>query len=318
MKKQVPEVKVFLTGGLGNQLFQLAAALSMSEESSVMLYDQIGRPRLNSNGRPELESLILPDRVHIKTVNKFNPFISKVIGFNLRSGFNPRKIEKIAKFALNAVTILIVSIYFRMFTRVLKSSSLGYDKSISRIEKNSLLIGYFQTYRYIEKVGLKSFVKFPQSKNPKVFEYVNLSNIEKPLVVHIRLGDYKSEPELGVLSENYYSLAINAIWDANKFKKIWLFSDEPGLAIEKIPTQFKSNVVVIDSEGMSTIETLEVMTHGSGFVIANSSFGWWGATLRKNQEAPVCAPDPWFRKLTEPLDIRPENWLNFSGFDSAE
>jgi hypothetical protein len=76
--------------------------------------------------------------------------------------------------------------------------------------------------------------------------------------------------------------------------------------------------VIIDSEGMSTIETLEVMTHGSGFVIANSSFSWWGATLRQKVEAPVCAPAPWFRNIVEPLDIRPENWLNFSGFDPAE
>jgi hypothetical protein len=132
------------------------------------------------------------------------------------------------------------------------------------------------------------------------------------------LGDYKYEPDLGVLTKNYYALAINAVWDTSKFNKIWLFSDEPYLALEKIPDEFKSKVVTIESLELSTIETLEIMTYGSGFVIANSSFGWWGATLRKNIEAPVCAPNPWFRNITEPLEIRPENWLNFSGFDFAE
>jgi hypothetical protein len=318
MKARKSEVKVFLTGGLGNQLFQLAAALSMSKQNNVTLYDEIGKPRLNSDGRPELESLILPDRVNMRRVSNFNTFISKVIGFNLRSGFNPRKFEESAKCLLNAISSLITSIYFRKLTRVIKSSSLGYDSSISEKGMCSLLIGYFQTFRYIEQVGIGNFIKFPKSHNVKLDEYIKLSEIDKPLNVHIRLGDYKDEPDLGVLSEKYYALAIRATWSQSEFNKIWLFSDEPNLAIEKIPTEFKSKVVIIDSESLSTIETLEVMTHGSGFVIANSSFSWWGATLRKKVEAPVCAPAPWFRNIAEPLDIRPENWSNFSGFDSAE
>ena len=318
MKARESEIKVFLTGGLGNQLFQLAATLSLSKKSKVTLYDEIGRPRLNSDGRPELESLILPDRVCVKRVSNFNSFISKVIGFNLRSGFNPKKFEESAKPLLNAISSLIISIYFRKPTQIIKSNSLGYDAGISEKKKRTVLIGYFQTFRYIEQVGVENFVKFPKSHNLKVYEYLKLSENDKPLVVHIRLGDYKNEPDLGVLSEKYYALAIRAIWDKSKFNKIWLFSDEPNLAIRRIPAEFKSKVVIIDSEGMSTIETLEVMTHGSGFVIANSSFSWWGATLRKKVEAPVCAPAPWFRNIAEPQDIRPENWLNFSGFDSAE
>jgi hypothetical protein len=318
MKARKSSVKVFLTGGLGNQLFQLAAALSVSRQNDVTLYDVMARPRLNSDGRPELESLILPDRVHIKRIGNFNPFISKVIGFNLRSGFNPRKLEETAKVLLNAASSLVISIYFKKLTQVIKSNSLGYDPSISKISKYSLLIGYFQTFRYIEQIGVENFVKFPKSQNFKFDEYVKLSKIDNPLIVHIRLGDYKNESDLGVLSAKYYSLAIRATWDESKFNKIWLFSDEPTLALEKIPTEFKSKVVVIDPEGLSTIETLEVMTHGSGFVLANSSFSWWGATLRKKVEAPVCAPVPWFRNIAEPLDIRPENWSNFSGFDYSE
>lgn len=318
MKARESEVKVFLTGGLGNQLFQLAAAFSISKKSNVTLYDEIGRPRLNSDGRPELESLMLPESVNIRRVRKFNSFISKVIGFNLRSGFKPRKFEESAKLLLNAISSLIISIYFGKMTHVIKSNSLGYDGNISQKRNCSLLIGYFQSFKYIEQIGVGNFVKFPKSLNSKVDEYVKLSKIHKPLIVHIRLGDYKNEPDLGVLSEKYYALAIRAIWDQSKFNKVWLFSDEPNLAIERIPTEFKSKVVVIDPEGLSTIETLEIMTHGSGFVIANSSFSWWGATLRKKVEAPVCAPAPWFRNIDEPLDIRPENWLIFSGFDSAE
>jgi hypothetical protein len=313
-----PKLRVFLTGGLGNQLFQLAAAIAVSNINDVILHDEIGCPRLNSNGRPEIESLVLPDSVRVESVGKFNGFISKVIGFNLRSGFNPRKIEAIGNGPLSAISSLILSIYFGVSTRVIKSNSLGFDARINDIKTNSVLVGYFQTYRYIEKIGVENFVKFPKSNNPKVKEYAKLSEVDAPLIVHVRLGDYRNEPDLGVLSETYYTLAISKLWATNKFNKIWLFSDEPIFALESVPAELRSRVVLIDSDGLSSVETLEVMTYGSGYIIANSSFGWWGATLRKKIDSPVCAPEPWFRNISEPLDIRPKSWLNFSGFESTE
>ena len=193
MNTHNPRLRVFLTGGLGNQLFQLAAAFAISNKNEVILHDEIGRPRLNSNGRPEIESLVLPDSVRVERIGKFNSFISKVIGFNLRSGFNPRKIEAIGSRLLSAISNLIVSIYFGESTRVIKSNSLGFDARITDIKTNSVLVGYFQTYRYIETIGVENFVKFPISNNPKVNEYAKLSEVDTPLVVHVRLGDYRNE-----------------------------------------------------------------------------------------------------------------------------
>ena len=42
------------------------------------------------------------------------------------------------------------------------------------------------------------------------------------------------------------------------------------------------------------VVTLEKMRWGSGYVIGNSSFSWWGAFLSHTKNAPTVAPKPWF------------------------
>jgi len=51
-----------------------------------------------------------------------------------------------------------------------------------------------------------------------------------------------------------------------------------------------------------------VMRHGKDYVIANSSFSWWAATLRFDRSARVIAPQPWFLGQEEPKDLIFSNW----------
>jgi hypothetical protein len=50
------------------------------------------------------------------------------------------------------------------------------------------------------------------------------------------------------------------------------------------------------------------MRYGSSYIIANSSFSWWGAYLRKNQNAPVYAPNKWFKGMDDPDQLLPPDW----------
>ena len=58
-------VYVPLTGGLGNQLFQLSAALSLNP-SQVILSTRYGRPRRDSNDLVEISNWNLPNNVKIE------------------------------------------------------------------------------------------------------------------------------------------------------------------------------------------------------------------------------------------------------------
>lgn len=317
MKKK-PKTHLFLTGGLGNQLFQVAAAIDLSARSQVILHDNLGRPRVNSLGAPEIESLTLPKNVSVQNHLRFNTFISKVLGYNLRSGFRPTKLESFFQLPINLISNVIMSIYLKSFVSIEKSSSLGFDSNVVKLNSNTILIGYFQTFLHITRIGKEKFVCFPSEVNKKVFEYKALAVSEQPLIIHVRLGDYKYEDEFGILSSSYYELCLNESWKSNSFGKIWLFSDEPESALEKLPISMHPYVRIIDSVGLSSAETLQVMTYGSGYVIGNSTFSWWGAYLRENQAALVYCPQPWFKNMDEPKDIVPDLWKRVNGFDSVE
>jgi hypothetical protein len=47
------------------------------------------------------------------------------------------------------------------------------------------------------------------------------------------------------------------------------------------------------------------------FIIANSSFSWWGAWLSQNPEKIVIAPPKWFNNVEadKKCKIVPENWV---------
>jgi hypothetical protein len=75
MKKK--SIGVYLTGGLGNQLFQYAAALSVGNGSEVYFYEKIGKPRLNSHGKPELFSFDLSNAEKHKRLTRGNYITEK-------------------------------------------------------------------------------------------------------------------------------------------------------------------------------------------------------------------------------------------------
>lgn len=317
MNNRAKSVHIFLTGGLGNQLFQLAAAIHLSRNGKVFVYDEIGRPRENALKRPEIESLTLPVNVYSQRI-RFNWFISKVVGFNLRSGFNPSSLEAKGRKIITLISAAICSLFLRHPLNLVRSRSLGFDPSIMLLRRNSILIGYFQTHEHIDSIDLQNFVKFPQSTNEKMKSYIELASEEKPLILHVRLGDYVQEEDIGILHRSYYETCLKLAWDNQRHKKIWLFSDQPIQAQEKIPSDYKKFVRVIDSSGLSSAETLELLTLGAGYIIANSTFSWWGAYLRQNQRADVYCPQPWFKNLNEPQNIVPNEWKRVKGFEALE
>lgn len=50
----------------------------------------------------------------------------------------------------------------------------------------------------------------------------------------------------------------------------------------------------------------------SDFIIANSTFSWWGAWLSSNKNKKVLCPDPWFgpkQSQLNTVDLIPESWI---------
>jgi hypothetical protein len=187
---------------------------------------------------------------------------------------------------------------------------LGYSKLTAKNLNSAVLIGYFQSFKWASNPSVLSELMRLEPKNPsQVFmEFQKLVIEEKPVIVHIRLGDYLKEKGFGVPSKEYFAKALNTLWNEDKHRKIWLFSDRPTEAMENFPREFSSYVRLVEGAEMSSAENLQLMRHGHGYVISNSTFSWWGAFLTFNKDAKVVAPFPWFTNIREPLDLLPPHW----------
>ena len=299
--------RVSLLGGLGNQLFQLAAVLSVDAESRQL---DASFPSVRRTGNLEdIFYFTLPHGVNRVAPMEGSGTLQKGYNFILRFSLR-KKDDWFQKFLcrnLNKISNILLRERFSLQV----GGNLGYVE-IEKTKKNDLhLYGYFQTYKYLQsnKVLEKLMQIKLVSENENLLKYKKMTETIRPLIVHIRRGDYKTESNFGLLSAKYYEAAIDLMWSTRAFDEIWLFSDEPNLAIELIPFRYQDYVRVIpDLDGIAA-STLEIMRLGAGYVIANSSFSWWGAALSKTPNAKVVAPSKWFKAMDDPSDLIPPNWI---------
>ena len=308
---KLKRVYFYITGGLGNQLFQLAYALSNGNGTHAIAVGTIGNPRVNSEGFPDILDYELPAQVHFLD-SKPNKFLTKTVGYLLRSNINPSPVEEKAPYRkfVKFLGGLVVIIHLQRILKLQVNQGVGFSKIQDSRIKSSAAIGYFQSYKWVETPGVYETLL---SLKPKVISQQlqtlkELSIIERPLVVHFRFGDYVQEGGFGIPSEDYYIESISQMWGSGKYKKIWAFSDEPDKVSERILSRFGNQIRWIPMIENSSALTLEAMRMGHGYVIANSTFSWWGAFLSSNKNPDVIAPNPWFKSIESPIDLIPPRW----------
>ena len=308
-----PQVNITLMGGLGNHLFQLAFAhhVTCSSGREVILNTLNGSVRNMDNGRPELSVYNLKFTVDHDYKDSFGIFLGRIIGVSIRLNLLPRKSvsSKMAILFLKFAGNLVGSLKYLKLTSTYYSKDIGFD-SWKPKPWNEICTGYFQTFRWAqtEEVKQQMINLKPEVEEGDVVKYRNLARIEKPLLVHIRLSDYRSEPKIGILSPNYYKVAISQQLATGRFGKIWVFSDEIEEVEEYIPREYMHLVRPIQAVGTNSGSLLEVMRMCHGYVIANSSLSWWSAFLSYNPDCKVIYPNPWFAGMNTPIDLIPESW----------
>lgn len=305
------KITVSLTGGLGNQLFQLAAGLNAAGEKNLHLSTSLGRLTYNENGKVELLSFNLPISVTIDQSRQASWFSQKVANYLLRITTAAKKIEKLRCFRLtvSAIASIPLSLFFREKIIIFLARDIGYSE-IKLKEGNNLLFGYFQSYFWSENPKVKSKLMdlYPKNFAREIDYFRNLAMIERPIVVHVRLTDYLNEKTFGKLTQAYYARGIEKILQSGSFNSIWLFSDDLQMAREFLPEDCELPIRMINQVNGSTALTFEIMRLGYGYVLANSTFGWWAAYLTRNLEVEVVAPEPWFSEKPEPDMLIPKDW----------
>jgi hypothetical protein len=104
--------------------------------------------------------------------------------------------------------------------------------------------------------------------------------------------------------------------------EIWIFSDDTEIAKKLLEIPISLNPFWLEPESHDTLATFDLMKSGNAYIIGNSTFSWWAASLAYSKPEIVIAPSPWFAGMKEPKDLISPNWLrkstHFLGWEHFE
>ena len=269
-----PGVEIILSGGLGNQLFQYA----------------FGRWLSAQQGRP-------------LTLNTYRLSI-------LKSNETPRAFA-LRDMKLNAEVINEDRLVGK--SRYLDHALKKFPFSSYCFEENNLLgnnfWGHWLNMKYANEVRSEllqeiNFVGKISTSDLNIFEEVATKKI---LSIHIRRGDYVSNPKAhalhGSLDENYYKRAMIKANELTNFDDVWCFTDDRKWCESKM-----GNIKFITLDNTNPFLDLILMSKCHGNIISNSTFSWWAAWLNPLQDKLVIMPNRWYRQQKNP-DIYPDSWI---------
>lgn len=177
------------------------------------------------------------------------------------------------------------------------------------------IIGYYQCERYFGKY--KNIIcqelkvtKKPSEANEKLIKEISNCNA---VCVHIRRGDYVSNEKnkaLVVCNEDYYRTAMKMMKEQVENPVFYIFSDN-NQEIEWIKEHyhFENYNVKYVTLNNPDYEELRLMYHCKHFVIANSTFSWWGAYLSDNERKTIIAPKVWNKEYSGSVDVHTEGMI---------
>ena len=178
-----------------------------------------------------------------------------------------------------------------------------------------IVCGYFQTWKYFADYEQLIKDEFTVSTPPSQENSKMIKELEscESVCVHVRRGDYLLDvnANLGnVCSYEYYDRAIKFMKEKLNSPMFYFFSNDHS-EIEWLKANWNfpdANIKYVDLNN-SDYEELRLMYSCKNFIIANSSFSWWGAYLSRNKNKIVCAPSKWLNEMQAiENNILPPDW----------
>jgi len=279
-------IVVSLSGGIGNQLFQYGFGRSLAHDLDTELFFDISH--FDYARQDEIKHVVYGlHAFNIKGVIGYYPFSElKDKGFvryherifRESTGFpNPNFREKLSSLQTPA--------YYAGFWNSEKHDDQRQYISESYFKHNEDLIREDLKFNY-------SLNKFNQEIADDI-----LSN--NSVAIHVRRGEYKDFSEFGTCSVEYYENAIKYIASKVDNPKFFIFTEDHDWFKKNINIDYPNLHVVYKEEkesiGRDYWELLQLMSLCNHFIIANSTFSWWGSWLSENTNKIIISPDPWFQ-----------------------
>jgi hypothetical protein len=283
-------------GGLGNQMFQYAAAKRLALiHSAELCLDLRGFERYPLHNGYELG--------HVFGVEARAP-TSKQLRTDLGVFTTPVALRVLKRSELSVL---------RPKELVIEPTFQYWD-GLQKLSPSFYMLGYWQSEKYFSDVAasIRETFRFrnPLSKlNSDILEEMRGCN---SVAIHVRRGDYishkKTRQIMNLCSMDYYKEAIDLIGASVQTPTFYIFSDDPEWASQNF-TFLERKTVVSHNKSKDGYVDMQLMSCCKHQIIANSTFSWWGAWLNEYSEKKVIAPVGWFAGRGTPTDLYPASWL---------
>jgi len=279
------QIAIVLQGGLGNQLFQYAAALAVARRQNGALVISRGLLQQNGDWTPREFGL---DRFTIS---------GRVMTSEEERSLPPRRWWQWNRDVRDC---------FEHY----KHLRMGFHP-IPLLSNPTCLTGYFQSAKYFQSIQEEIRKEFQIScpKTPRYHSDAELIANSDSLVVHVRRGDYLKNRLYHVCDAEYFQRAAAQLIKDRPRSEVFVFSDDLQWARDSLRFPVPTSFIQHEGPDSAALE-LSLMALGKSFVISNSTFGWWGAWLSTAPAKRVVAPARWFARMKDKApDLIPDEWM---------
>ena len=279
-------IRIKLSGGLGNQMFQFATGFAIAKKNNVRL------------------SL---DLSYINRRQLFNGFeLQKIFDIYSKVSFLNKSLS------FNSINFKEILNKFDTTFYKFKEPHFHYTANILNIPDHSFLDGYWQSELYFSDYAKEikkifNFYDLLDEQNHQIAKDINQNN---SISIHIRRGDFllKQNNNHSTDLKEYYLKAINETSKFFKNPKYFIFTDDPSWVTDNFILNH-SYIVVDVNHGSKSFLDMYLMSLCKSNIIANSSFSWWAAWLNDKKDKVIYAPKNWFNDKSICIDdLIPNSW----------
>ena len=269
------KVVACIKGGIGNQLFSYAAArsLALKNNADLVIDAENGFKKDHDYKRTyQLDHFSIPCP-RAKYFERFEPFP------RLRKKFNR-----------------IYNQFFGFGKGVyIEQIGVDYEPRFLEIKLDGLVYveGYWQSEKYFKDIETvirnDLIIKAPKDlKNQSMAAKIRSVNA---VAIHLRFFDMPGDGGVNNASKEYYINAIKKIEELEANVHYFLFSNEPD-EILKVLDLKNVNYTIVNHNSADHLAyaDLWLMSLCHHFIIANSTFSWWGAWLGGFSDKKVITP----------------------------
>jgi len=304
-----PVVVMHLMGGLGNQMFQYAFGRRMALANSAQLVLDASGYASAATAVPERGVRVL-GLAHFRIVGSLMERAEPASGRALpvwrwirkARVFVGRLGEAGRPYFLRRDIIEPAHQHFR-FDR---------DVYARKVEGVVSVRGFWQTEAYFLEIEdtVRRELTLRDELRGKNAELASRIRQTESVAIHVRHGDNANAvaAELGVLPRDYYTRAVQELANEVREPHFFVFSDDIEWTKQLLGHQ--PAFTFVDHNGAErSHEDMRLISLCKHHVLANSTFGWWGAWLAKSPDQIVIAPCRYYLGIDRPNpDLYPRSW----------